>query len=564
MDPLRVERLPAPLPILFALLAVLWTVPPEVHPLGSLLAYVLLAGLSLVVLPPLTTTIQDGSREEQRFLVLLLIPLAISFHGALDSGAAVDRLLLVGGALLMFLAGRQLPAAAGRGLILLLVAGGALLALHGVWQYFYTLPRLLQVVEPDSAAASRLSTLRVFSRFLLPSVFASFLLLALPPALALARENLRVRRVLALMAAAAMAAALLLTRSHGALAALLVAVALWHLLAGNRRPARTVAILLVVLAALALVMWSRSGAILTDASGHGPAALRLRNVQTAISMLVDHPVQGLGGGGYGAAYPAYLQPGDNETHFVHNSYLQLLVEHGLTMAVPLVVLLLAWGRIVRRTLKHRAPVETGLALGLTAFLLHNLVDFSALLPSTLWTAAVLAGVLAGPVARQRTVERAGGSRRLVPVAVAMAVALLGATAGMASGLAREGLELAQSQIEEGHLAEALIAARRATAWAPWRPEGHLLEAEILVRHPDLAGADAGRLAWQAASRALRRAPVWPAAHNLRAAAAVMQGQPGLAAADLQRAVELYPMETAYAQQLDGLAARLPPHGEAGP
>ena len=564
MNPLRVERLPAPLPILFALLAVLWTVPPEVHPLGSVLAFALLAVLSLVVLPARPGDLAGAPNLEKTFLVLLIIPLFISFHGALDSGAAVDRLLLVGGALLMFLAGRRLPSAPARGLILLLVAGGVLLALHGVWQYLHTFPSLLESADLDPAAASRLSTLRVFSRFLLPSVFASFLLLSLPPALGLAREGQKGRRVLALAAAVIMAVALLLTRSHGALAALLATVVLWRLPAGRRRPAWTAAIVTVILVALAMVVWSRSGVLLTDASGQGPAALRLRNVQTAFSMLVDHPVQGLGGGGYGAAYPSYREPGDNETHFVHNSYLQLVVEHGLTMAVPLVLLLLSWGSITRQALARNAPVKTGMVLGLTAFLLHNLVDFSALLPSTLWTAALLAGLVASPEAGQEKEEITGRAWRLVPVAAALAAALLAATAGVATGLARESLERSQAQVSGGDLAGALASARKSTTWAPWRPEGHLLEAEILMRHPELAGDDAGRLAWQAASRALRWAPVWPAAHSVRAATAAMQGQPGLAAADLQRAVELYPMETAYARQLDILAARLMTDGETTP
>jgi O-antigen ligase len=540
---------------LFAFLAVLWTVPPEVHPLGAVLAFALLAALSLAVV-----SASGATRSERRFLILLLIPLALSLPAALNAGAAVDRILLLGGALMVFVAGRRLPAAAARGVILLLVAGGALLAVHGMWQYFYGLPQLLNGLDPDSAAVSRLRTLRVFSRFMLPSVFASFLLLALPMALALARESRRARRLAALAAAAAMVAGLLLTRSHGALVALLATVVLWRLLTGRRRPVLTAAILALLLAGMGLVAWSRGGVLVADASGQGPAALRLRNSAMAVSMMVDHPVQGLGGGGYGAAYPSYRQPGDNETHFVHNSYLQLMVEHGLTMAVPLALILLAWGRRVRLSLRGNSAVETGLALGLSAFLLHNLIDFSALLPSTLWTAAVLAGIAAGPPRPHKEGETAPRSRRLVPVAVALAVTLLAAGAGMATGLSRHRLEMAQRQVTAGNLKEALADSRRAWAWAPWRAEPYLLEAEILVRHPDLAGPDAGWMAWQAASRALRRAPAWPAAHGVRASAAAMMGQPGLAASDLHRAAELYPMAAGYPRQLDSLQSRLPGGG----
>ena len=63
-----------------------------------------------------------------------------------------------------------------------MVAGGAILALYGIWQFLFGLPQLLTQVEPGSPAATRLATGRVFSRFLLPSAFASFLLLVLPQA----------------------------------------------------------------------------------------------------------------------------------------------------------------------------------------------------------------------------------------------------------------------------------------------------------------------------------------------------------------------------------------------
>ena len=142
-------------------------------------AFLLLAALSLTVLPR-----RHGLQPEGSFALLLAIPLLLSFPEALNRGAAIDRVLLLAGAILVYLAARSLPPVAARALLHLMVAGGAILALYGIWQFLFGLPQLLTQVEPGSPAATRLATGRVFSRFLLPSAFASFLLLVLPQALA--------------------------------------------------------------------------------------------------------------------------------------------------------------------------------------------------------------------------------------------------------------------------------------------------------------------------------------------------------------------------------------------
>lgn len=560
MNPMRVERLQAPLPILFTLLAVLWTVPPGIYPLGALAASILLIvlGATLLVNP------RRSAAPERRFLLVLLLPLGLSFLQALDRGAAVDRLVLVAGALLVFAATRRLRADEARGVLLLLVSAGALLALHGFWQYLYGLPGLLQDVAAGSPEAARLRTLRIFSRFVLPSVFASFLLLAAPVALGLARAGRGWRRLVPVAAAAAMGLALLLTRSHGAFAALLAMVLLWSLVSPRRRSRWTILALAVVLLGFLVVTWSRDGAVGSELDG--PAALRWRNFDTAVAMFVDRPVAGSGGGGYAAAYPAYRLPGDNETRFVHNIYLQLLVEHGLTILLPLAAVFLVWGRAIRAAARAAPPPLAGAAFGLGAFLLHNLMDFSGLLPATLWTASAMAGLLVGQMDHGERPGEAVQDRPDTPWQTFAWVAplLLVCGVGMFAARSREAVDLGQQAILEEKPAAALAAARVAGQWAPWRAEPYLLQAEILLHNGELESEDSAWKAYRAASSALQRAPVWPAAHAVRAVAAAALGEPGLAAADLKRAADLYPMAQGYQRQLDALASRLAENREEQP
>src|SRR5262249_35275230 len=82
-------------------------------------------------------------------------------------------------------------------------------------------------------------------------------------------------------------------------------------------------------------------------------------------------------------------------------------------------------------------VPSGLAIGLAAFALHNLVDFTAFLPSLLLTAAVARGWLASPSEHDGRAS-AGGRLMWGVLAVGLAAVAVGA------GLSREALHDARS------------------------------------------------------------------------------------------------------------------------
>ncbi len=544
------ERLTLLSPMLFALLAMLLVAPPEIHPAGAVGGALLLAVLAAVLMSGHPHRPAPGERA---FLLAAAGPLLLSHAFAVDQGGSVDSLVRAGGALAVFAAARRLSARESSGMLALLAAGGAVLALHGIWQAALGFDALLARDGLPEGVAGRLASGRIFARFLLPSVLASFLLLAWPLAAALALAARGWRRAAAAAGLALMAGALVLTRSHGALLALALAAALWWAMGERRAVRRTGVVAALALAALVLVSLARGGVILSPAGDSGPAALRVRNLAAAARMIADAPLTGVGGGGFGSAYTRYRQPGDNETRFVHNAYVQMIAEHGLPVALPLGAALACVGAAVHRRRRDPDPLARGAAFGLLAFLLHGAWDVAPLLPSTLWIAAAVAGVLAGPPAAVSAALPWTGRTgwRLA----AWAVTLLLAAAGVASGAAAWHLSAARAALDGGDHAGALRHVGQGQGWAPWRADLPLLEAEILMRHPALGGGPeaARQRALAAATRAVERNRCWPAAHAVRARLRAAAGDPGGAAADLTRAADLYPLAGRYRRELEALA-----------
>jgi len=184
----------------------------------------------------------------------------------------------------------------------------------------------------------------------------------------------------------------------------------------------------------------------------------------------------------------------------------------------------------------------------------------------LWTACALAGLLVGQLDAGGLPGQAvpGRSDTRLKTLSWVAPLVLACGFGMFAALSRDAVARGQQFILDESPGEALAAAREAGEWAPWRAAPYLLEAEILLHNRDLEGEESAWNAYRAASMALQRAPVWPAAHAVRAVAAAALDTPGLAAADLQRAADLYPLARGYRRQLDVLARRLDEHGEGQP
>jgi len=425
-----------------------------------------------------------------------LIPLALAAVAtascrarALDeAGAALTLILAV-------LLGRALaPDRRARDMVAgLFVALGSVAALLAVLQHHVTYPEELRGLLAASDQASpyvlaRLQAGRPSGPFTLPAALGGFFALTLPLTLLRARRCPDPwQRGTAVAAAFLQSYALFLTRSIGGLAATSVSLVLsLPVIAPRRRGILLGAVPLAAVLIALLFLQARRDEV--GAPGGDPLLLRAGNWKAATEMIRDHPLFGTGPGSFGTFYPHYLRAGMNETRFAHDSYLQIISGWGLWSIVPLSGFVLACAARLRRSWRRREDVLPFLAAG-AAFLVHNLVDFTAFLPGVAIPAAILIGLGFGPGDAAGPPERAPhvAARRRGGIAVlhalpAAAVLALFLGHALLSSRAEGLLEEARSAAGEGNTQEALALARRAARTRPDDPVPRAFIGEWVLTH----------------------------------------------------------------------------------
>jgi hypothetical protein len=291
----------------------------------------------------------------------------------------------------------------------------------------------------------------------------------------------------------------------------------------------------VLLAALLLIVVARGTEVTRPDERGSPWRLRAANFTLAAEMIGDHPWTGVGFGGFGEAYPGYRRPGDNETQHVHNLPLELTAETGVVAGglASTVFFVLFAGPLLRRTAGSPAWWR-GVEIGLAAFAVHNLADFTAFLPSVLWSAALLRGW----VERRESGVMPGSPRlwsgtALAGTALATVVAVLGGLAWNARG---------ESKWAEasGDRAVAHLSAVRAVRLAPWNVDGRLILGGLELERD--AGSEAGSAVVE---RAVVLSPIRPAARRLRSLVRISNGDLPGAFSDAVASERLYPQSPVY-------------------
>ena len=541
------------LPILIVLLPLL---PPETRGESMAGAAVLIALLALLV--------RSADRDASRALLLAIAVSAAAVVFLYPASASVP------------LAAAVLAGAAGIHVAALpravrwspfvpasLAAAAALVSLHALSQKLWGLRSLAERVLampgiPDrEAILARLGEGRAFAAFPTPAALGGFLALALPVTVALALEARQRARIALLGAAALELAGLLCSASATAAAALLGALALAALSRNISRRALVAGGICVLLVIVAIAAMRGSEVLDPDHPG-SPWSLRAGNFRAAWAMAVDHPWTGVAPGGFGGALPAYLRPGDNETRYAHDLPLQLAAETGFPAAAFLSMLFLAlFLRPVFSRCGEGAPRWlAGARVGLAAFALHNLADFTAFLPSMLWLAALLRGAASEAADEKRAGEPSpGDDLRRGLLAGALAAAAVTALAGFGWNARIE----ARERLAMGAFDQAVASARRAAALAPWDSEAEIARAQALLARGSAARRDAGDLreALEAADRAVSLDPLRPGARDTRARTRAALGDLPGAYADFSEAARLYPLRADYSRRRDEIAAALP-------
>lgn len=538
---LLIERKHPALAIPLALLVLLALFPPETRGESMVVA----AGL--IALLALCSRLSGGTA--------IVVAAAVAIPAALASGspaAAVQPLAVIFLALTLGLAVAAIEDREWlvRAAAVMLAISGTLAALHALYQKLWGLHRLAEMVAanpalPDHAVLlGRIERGRAYASFSTPAALGCFLALTLAVTLGLALFHRGRLRILWSVLLAVQLGGFLAAASASALAALVAAVALASL---RWRAGRRLVLIVVLATAVVVVglILLRGDEVLSASHRNSPWRLRAGNFRAAWSMAQDHPWKGVGPGSFAERYPEYRRPGDNETRHVHNLPLEMAAEYG--WAGGLLISAAFFFCFLRPLLRCRSkapPYMAGMAVGLAAFAIHNLADYTAYMPSLLWVAALLCGLCWSTVASP--------SRILAGVGLAIGV-MAAILAGM-SGHAANHRHTARMAAFAGDAARAERSAASAAFWAPWDADGALLllrsslDGEFLERADDARR----RIALQRADRAVMLAPFRPAARELRAMVRVALGDYAGAYADLEEASRIYPMNREYAANRDML------------
>lgn len=524
-----------------ALLALVALLPPEVH--GSALA-------GAAALVALLAALARVSAAEAAIAGAGTVVLSLASRFAAAPGEAVEPAAVIGVAFLAGLAGARLRP----GLGTLGATSAALVAALGVRALLdvaWGLDAAAEGIRGGAAIAdadavlNRLEQGRAYGGFSTPAALAGFLVLLLPVAVAWTSSRTGRARLAGGAACLLGVAGIVATRSLTAVAAAAAALALAAI--RRRIGARAVGWGLGLAAALALgVALARPDGVFSFARDDSPWRLRAGNVRVALEIARENPGLGVGPGGYAEAYPAHRRSGDNESRFAHDLPAQLVAEWGIPAGLALVAAFfgLFVGPLLFRPAGWREPAGA-VALGLAAFALHNLADFTAFLPSFAIAAALLRGAIARDPGPQATHTPAS---RVAFVAAALVVA----TAAGLSGLSRDALFDARDAAAAGEHREAAARAGRAATLAPWDCDARLAAAQVLGRD----GAGELERALREADAAVAASPVRASARAVRAELRAALGDVPGAWGDLTEAAALHPMREAYALRRDEVGRAL--------
>ncbi|MBN2062111.1 MAG: O-antigen ligase family protein [Deltaproteobacteria bacterium] len=121
-----------------------------------------------------------------------------------------------------------------------------------------------------------------------------------------------------------------------------------------------------------------------------------------IEMIRDHPLLGTGPGTFASVFTRYQPPGHAARYFyAHNDYLHFISETGLILIPIIIWMIIAVYRRGFHKLKNSSRFARGTTLGaltgITAILVHSIVDFNLHIPANAILFTILTAIVAAPL-----------------------------------------------------------------------------------------------------------------------------------------------------------------------
>lgn len=269
-------------------------------------------------------------------------------------------------------------------IIYILLFGGFLISLYGLYQYFFGFTDTLNYIKNinlnlDSREMgeilNNLKSGRIFSTFLYSNTLAGYLIMLLPLSVSVYFETINKKIKFASMAFTLLfLAVLFFTKSIGGWISLFAAFIIFFSMFHKKIPKKgfiTAGIL--ILTGLILILMSRSSLFFNFESYDSSIVARIEYWKAALKIIKDNLFFGIGAGTFKFIQPEYIFKG-LYSEYAHNYYLQIAAESGIFALLAFCFLIFV---ILKKGINTKNYIEIGIFVSVLAFLIHNFVDFDA-------------------------------------------------------------------------------------------------------------------------------------------------------------------------------------------
>ena len=234
---------------------------------------------------------------------------------------------------------------------------------------------------------------RIFSFFILPSIYAEFLLLSIFFIIVDGLRRKGISRYLSYALLGLCFVSLLMTRSvvgmTTGILALLVYVSL------NTKNIKSmfigIGIFLVIVGMIVFAILIRKNEYLKNPQNN-PMIMRLMNWETALYLTSESPILGKGSGMFRIHYPRVMKNGASETRHVHSWYLETFSESGIFIVGGLLMVLFSLSYIIIKN--HPSHL---ISISLLLFPIMNLYDLNFYMFSSAGMWMILIGLYMGHI-----------------------------------------------------------------------------------------------------------------------------------------------------------------------
>ncbi len=271
-----------------------------------------------------------------------------------------------------------------KSLIKIIVISASIISLYSIYQYFWgyqwTLDYLKKMnsdlLSTSSYAKDILVAKRAIGTFPSPNILGGYLITVLFLSLSLMENNKR--RVIWYLAPVLITIALILTKSLGAWLSLVSASLILFLLSYKSFKYKKLIIPLFTISAVSIIffiLFTRQERLLDLSNHQNSIVQRLNYWRTAIAIIKDHPILGVGPGNFQEVFLNYKTGVTTDTRYAHNIFLHQWTETGMLGFVSLLFLVTIFFK--KNLFKSRYLFSASLA-----FILHNLIDITYFVPQS--------------------------------------------------------------------------------------------------------------------------------------------------------------------------------------